>query len=119
MQRMPFVLRVIGGILAFLGLMNIGAFFLVPEGAQMDTSAADIAWNVGTSAVLVVTEIDESVNQHHAAMMIVELRLPVYLDFLHLERVLTVRHDLQKSGGGHGLAVRRGVWQVTRHDFRR
>ncbi len=55
MQRMPFVLRVIGGILALLGLMNIGAFFLVPEGAQMDTSAADIAWNVGTSAVLVVT----------------------------------------------------------------
>ena len=55
MQRMPFVLRVIGGLLAFLGLMNIGAFFLVPEGAQMDTSAADIAWNVGTSAVLVVT----------------------------------------------------------------
>jgi peptidoglycan/LPS O-acetylase OafA/YrhL len=52
---MPFALRVIGGILAFLGLMNIGAFFLVPGGAQMDTSAPDIAWNVGTSAVLVVT----------------------------------------------------------------
>jgi len=49
------VLRLIGGILAFLGLMNIGAFFLVPEGAQMDMTAPDIAWNIGTSALLVVT----------------------------------------------------------------
>src|SRR4051812_4086094 len=55
MQRMPFVLRVIGGILAFLGLMSIGAFFLVPEGAQMDMSTPHIALNVGTSAVLIVT----------------------------------------------------------------
>ena len=55
MQRMPFVLRVIGVILAFLGLMNIGAFFLVPEGAQMDMTAPDIAWNVGASALLIVT----------------------------------------------------------------
>src|SRR4051794_26285805 len=55
MQRMPFVLRVIGGILAFLGLMSIGAFFLVPEGAQMDMSTPDIALNVGTSAILIAT----------------------------------------------------------------
>ena len=54
MQRMPFVLRVIGGILAFIGLMNIAAFVFVPEGAQMDANTADIAWNVGTSAVLIV-----------------------------------------------------------------
>jgi hypothetical protein len=52
---MPFVLRVIGGILAFFGLLNIVAFFLVPDGAEMDVSAGNIAWNVGTSAVLVVT----------------------------------------------------------------
>ena len=55
MQRMPFVLRVVGGILAFFGLMNILAFFLVPEGAEIDMSAAFIAWNVGTSTVLIVT----------------------------------------------------------------
>jgi drug/metabolite transporter (DMT)-like permease len=55
MQRMPFVLRVIGGILAFLGIMSVLAFFLVPEGAQMDMTASDIAWNVGTAIVLVVT----------------------------------------------------------------
>ena len=55
MQRMPFVLRVIGGIFVFIGLMNIAAFFFVPEGAQMDTDAPDMAWNIGTSAVLVVT----------------------------------------------------------------
>ena len=54
MQRMPFVLRVMGVILAFLGLMNIGAFFLVPEGAQMDMTAPDIAWNIGTPAALLV-----------------------------------------------------------------
>jgi len=55
MQRMPFVLRVIGGLLAFIGLMNIASLLFVPEGAQMDTTTADIAWNVGTSAVLIVT----------------------------------------------------------------
>jgi peptidoglycan/LPS O-acetylase OafA/YrhL len=55
MHRMPFVLRVIGGILAFLGITNVLAFFFVPEGAQIDTTAPDAAWNVGTSTVLVVT----------------------------------------------------------------
>lgn len=52
---MPFVLRLIGGILAFLGIMNVFAFFFVPEGAQIDTTVPDIAWNVGTSIALVVT----------------------------------------------------------------
>jgi hypothetical protein len=55
MQRMPFVLRVIGGILAFFGLTNVLSFFLLPEGAEVDVSTAVIAWTVGTSVVLVVT----------------------------------------------------------------
>jgi hypothetical protein len=52
-QPIPTSLRVAGGVLLFLGVLSLLELFLpLPEGVGHGKSGSDIAWSVGTSALL-------------------------------------------------------------------